>query len=90
MIKCYTVPEIWYVMDVIIFHFGPFFALLPNSPKNSPFTLPPPPFLTGKKIKIIKKWKKMHGDVIILHTHNKNCDQMIYGYITYNRGGCPT
>ena len=29
MIKCYTVPEIWYVTDVIIFLFGPFFALLP-------------------------------------------------------------
>ena len=36
MIICYTVPEIWHVADVIIFHFGPFFALLspPNSPKN--------------------------------------------------------
>ena len=31
---CYTVPEIWCVTDVTIFHFGPFFALLPNSPKN--------------------------------------------------------
>ena len=30
-----TVPEIWWVMDVIIFHFGPFFALLlPNNQKN--------------------------------------------------------
>ena len=36
MITCYTVPEIWHVTDVIIFHFGPFFALLaPNSPKKS-------------------------------------------------------
>ena len=35
MIICYTVPEIWCMTDVIIFHFGPFFALLPpNSPKN--------------------------------------------------------
>ena len=35
MIICYTAPEIWRVTDVIIFHFGPFFALLPlNSPKN--------------------------------------------------------
>ena len=42
MIVCYTVPEIWYVMDLIIFHFGPFFALFPpNSPK-----------------KILKKFKK--------------------------------
>ena len=28
MIICYYVPEIWRVTDVIIFHFGPFFALL--------------------------------------------------------------
>ena len=31
MIKCYTVPEIWFVMDVIlIFHFRPFFFLKTN------------------------------------------------------------
>ena len=31
MIICYTVPEIWWVTDVIvIFHFGLFFALLPQ------------------------------------------------------------
>ena len=29
MIICYTVPEIWCVTDVIIFHFGLFFALSP-------------------------------------------------------------
>ena len=29
MIMCYTVPEIWCEADVIIFHFGPFFAFLP-------------------------------------------------------------
>ena len=36
MIICYTVPEIWRVTGVIvIFHFGLFFALLPNnSPQN--------------------------------------------------------
>ena len=45
MIICYTVPEIWCVMDVtFIFHFGPFFALL----------LP----ITAQKLKISKKWKK--------------------------------
>ena len=39
MIMCYDVPEIWHVTDVIvIFHFGPLFALLPpNSPKRSKF-----------------------------------------------------
>ena len=30
MIRWCSVPEIWCVMDVIIFDFGPFFALLPN------------------------------------------------------------
>ena len=30
MVICYTVPEIWCVTDVVIFHFGPFFALLPR------------------------------------------------------------
>ena len=28
MIRWCMVPEIWYVTDVIIFHFGPFFAIL--------------------------------------------------------------
>ena len=41
---CYTGPEIWCVMDVIISHFGPFFALLPP--------------LTAQKIKILQKQKK--------------------------------
>ena len=31
MIICYTIREIWHVTDVIIFHFGPFFAPLPPS-----------------------------------------------------------
>ena len=35
MVICYTVPEIWHMMDVIIFYFGLFFAVLPpNNPKN--------------------------------------------------------
>ena len=29
MIICYTVPKIWVMTDVIIFHFELFFALLP-------------------------------------------------------------
>ena len=29
MIICYTLPEIWRMTDVIILHFGLFFALLP-------------------------------------------------------------
>ena len=35
--------------------------------------------LTAQKIKILKKWKKMHGDIIILHMFTKNYDQMMYG-----------
>ena len=43
MILCYTVAEIWHMMDVIvIFHFGLSFTYPPNSPKNENF----------------KKWKK--------------------------------
>ena len=60
------VPEIWCVTDVIvIFHFGPFFALLPpNSPKYQNFD----------------KVKKTPGDIIILRMCAKNHDQMMYGF----------
>ena len=62
-IICYPVPEIWRVTDVIIFHFGLFFALFPpNSPKNQN----------------LKKMKKTPGDIIILHMCTINYDQMIY------------
>ena len=38
MVIGYTVSEIWHVTDVIIFHFGLYFSLLPpNSPKNEKF-----------------------------------------------------
>ena len=52
IIICYTVPEIWCLMDVIVvLHFGIFFALLaPSSPKNENF-------------KTIKK--QIPGDIII-------------------------
>ena len=43
MIICYTIPEIWCVTDVIIFHFGP--ICCPYTP------------LTARKIKILKIWK---------------------------------
>ena len=62
MIIWYTVPEIWNMTDVTVFHFGIFFALLPP--------------LTAQKIKISKKWKKTPGDIIILHMCTKNYDQM--------------
>ena len=38
MIICYTVSEIWCMTDVISFHFGPCFPLLPpKCPKNQNF-----------------------------------------------------
>ena len=56
MIISYTVPEIWCVMDVIIFNFGLFFTLLPpTGPKNANF----------------KKMKKVPGHIIILHMCTK-------------------
>ena len=65
MIICYTVPEIWCVMDVIaIFHFGLCFSFLPptfNNPKN-------------EKFKTIKR--KPWG--IILRKCTKNNDHMLY------------
>ena len=74
MIICYTVPGILCMTDVIIFHFRPLFALL--FPK------------TARKIKILKKWKKLHGDIIILHMCTKNYDQMIYGSWDMVRDRC--
>ena len=65
MMICYTVPEIWCVADVVIFHFGPFFALLlPYQPKKSTLQ---------KKTK-----KKTPGDTIILHKCTKNHDHILY------------
>ena len=57
------VPETGSVTERIFCHFGPLFALLP--PKN-------------QKIKILKKWKKSPGDIIILHKCTKNHDHMLY------------
>ena len=64
IIICYTVPEIWCMTNVIIFHFWAIFC---------PFTP-----LTAQKIEILKKWKKKHGDIIILHMCTKTYDQMMY------------
>ena len=72
MTICYTVPGIWHMADVIIFHFGLwcvadvivifhfglFFALLP---KNQNF----------------KKMKKTPGDIMILHMCTKNHDHIL-------------
>ena len=56
------VPEIWSVMDRI----SPFGATF------CPFTP-----ITTPKIRL-KKMKKISGDIIILHMHNKYHDHMIY------------
>ena len=56
-IICYTVPQIWCMADVIIFHFGLFFALLP------------PP--TSPKIKIKKNEKKAWRYNHFTHVHQK-------------------
>ena len=58
------VPEIWSMRDKIFCHSGPFFALLPP--------------LTTWKNQSFGKMRKMPGDVIILHKHSKNHDQMLY------------
>ena len=64
MIICHTIPEIWCVTDVIIFHFGLFFAFLPsNSPKNQNF----------------ENMKKTPGAMVILHPCTINYDQIIHG-----------
>ena len=62
MIICYTVPEIWHVTDIIIFHFGLFLPFYQNnSPKNQNF----------------KKMKKTLDNIIILHRCTKNYDHII-------------
>ena len=61
-----TVPDIQYVMDlVLIFYVGlflPFYPLPLNNPKNQNF----------------KKMKKIPGDIIILHMCTKDNDHMMY------------
>ena len=75
MIICYTVLEIWCVMDVIvIFHFGQLFAFTP---------------LTAQKFQ--KKWKKkkkMTGDIIILHKCTKTHNHMLYCSWDLVHDGC--
>ena len=74
MIIGYTVPEIRCVSDVIIFHFGLFFALIPsNSLKNE---------------NINNNKKKKTGNIIILHKCTKNHDHMQYCYWDMVHDGC--
>ena len=65
MIMCYTVPVMWCMMDIIIFHFGLFFALSP-------------PLSQLKKWKSRKNKKKTPGDTIILQKSTKNHDHILY------------
>ena len=74
MIIGYTVPEIRCVTDVIIFHFGLFFALIPsNSLKNE---------------NINNNKKKKTGNIIILHKCTINHDHMQYCYWDMVHDGC--
>ena len=68
------IPEMWRATDRIFCHFGPFFPFYP---------------LATRKIKMIKKWKKTPGD-IILHKCTKNHDHMLYcsWYMAYDRCNC--
>ena len=52
------VPEIWSETDKMFSHLEPFFALLPPL---TPLMIP--------NIKILKKMKKMPGDIIFLYIH---------------------
>ena len=79
MIICYTVPKIWCMMDVIfIFHFGLFFALLPQHPeiwctKDG---------RTDAKSDI-KRWvshlKTIYSTSFILSFNIKNTSSFVYG-----------
>ena len=67
------VPEILSLTDRFFCHFGQFFAHL--LPKNS-------------KIKILKKWKKTPGDIIILQNCTKNQDHVLYCSWDMAHNGC--
>ena len=54
------VPEIWSKTDIIFCHFGPFFTLLPSKKKKP---------LKNRNFEKMKK--KIHGDIIILHSVSK-------------------
>ena len=57
MIICYIVPDIWHMMDVIIFHFGLLFACLPP--------------LTIQKLKISKNEKNTWRYYHFTHVYQK-------------------
>ena len=59
------IPEIWSVTNIIFCHFGPIFCCFN-------------PLITWQ-IKILKKWKKISGDIIILPMYTINDNHMMYG-----------
>ena len=64
-----------------------FFVILDCFLLFYPPPLPPFPLLTTQKIKILKKWKKIPGDVIILHMCTVNDNHMMYGSWDMKRDG---
>ena len=74
MIICYTVPEIWRVIDIIVIfiwgYFLPFYP--PNNPKNENF----------------KKMKKAPEDIIILHMCTKYHGHILYCSWDMTCDGC--
>ena len=71
MVICYTILEIWRVVDVIfIFDFGLLFAVLHPLPNQS-----------------FKNVKKTSGDIINLHMGTKSYDHMMYSSSDIVRDG---
>ena len=64
------------VWQTEIGNYGSFLVLLP--PPLHP--LPHYPSIKATRINIFKKWKKIAGDIIILHKCNKNHKLMKYGF----------
>ena len=58
-------PEIWNTTDITFLSFWAIFCY---------FTI-----LRSKKVKILKKTKKIPGDITILHLCTTNDDHMMYG-----------
>ena len=76
----YTLPETWDMTDeIVIFHFGLFFALLPPSP---------PPRPNSQKNEGFKKIFKTPQDIIILHRCTKTHDHILYCSWDIVRDGC--
>ena len=59
-------PELWSAINIICYHFEPFFALLPH--------------YWSQKKKIWKRMFKKPGDIILLLLCNRNKDHMMSGH----------